>query len=63
MGEEPKNMTTQEAAEALGIHRSRVLHLIREGRLKATKHGRDWWIEEADLDAVRDRKNGRPKKS
>lgn len=43
-------MTTQEAAEALGIHRSRVLHLIRDKRLHAVKRGRDWWIEPDELE-------------
>lgn len=53
-------MTTQEAATALGVHRSRVLRLINDGRLKAEKRGRDWWIEPEALEAVRHRKNGRP---
>jgi excisionase family DNA binding protein len=58
-------MTTAEAAEALGIHRSRVLHLIREGRLPAVKHGRDWWIEPEAIAAfaAQDRKPGRPRKA
>lgn len=43
-------MTTQQAAEALGIHRSRVLHLIREGRLHAERHGRDWWITPEEVE-------------
>lgn len=55
-------MTTQEAAEALGVTRQRVLALIQEGRLKATKHGRDWWISEGAVEAVKERKPGRPKK-
>lgn len=45
-------MTTQEAAEVLGVIRRRVLALIKAGKLKATKRGRDWWIEPADLDAL-----------
>lgn len=43
-------MTTQEAAEALGVHRSRVLHFIRDKRLKAEKRGRDWWIEVKEVE-------------
>lgn len=56
-------MTTQEAAEALGIDRSGVLRLIRHGRLPAEKHGRDWWIKEIDLEAFKaqPRPVGRPR--
>lgn len=43
-------MTTAEAAKALGIHRSRVLHLIKAERLKAERHGRDWWIDPAEVE-------------
>jgi excisionase family DNA binding protein len=52
-------ITTNEAALRLGIDRSRIHQLLRAGRLPATKLGRDWLIEEADLDLVRDRKPGR----
>jgi excisionase family DNA binding protein len=43
-------MTTQEAAEALGIHRSRVLHYIGNGRLRAVKVGRDWWLTAQEVE-------------
>jgi excisionase family DNA binding protein len=43
-------MTTQEAAEALGIDRSRVLRFIRDGRLQAERHGRDWWITPQEVE-------------
>lgn len=61
-------MTTAEAAEALALHRSRVLHLIREGRIQAARHGRDWWIEPDEverfkaLDRKQGWKKGRPRK-
>lgn len=55
-------MTTQEAAVELHISVRRVRVLIDEGRLKASKRGRDWWIEPKDLETVRNRKNGRPRK-
>lgn len=56
--------TTASAAIELGITRRRVLKLIKLGRLKAEKFGRDWRIEEADVQALKDspRKAGRPKK-
>ena len=51
-------LTTADCAAELRVHRSRVLALIRAGRLKATKIGRDWIIEPSDLDAVRVRVPG-----
>jgi excisionase family DNA binding protein len=57
-----KLLTAKQAAEILGVHHSRVRVLIREGRLPAQKVGRDWIIMEPDLELVRVRKPGRPKK-
>ena len=37
--------------------------MIDSGRLKASKVGREWLIDPKDLDAVKDRKVGRPRKS
>ena len=45
-------MTTQEAADALHLSRIRILQLIKDKRLIATKRGRDWWIEQSALDAL-----------
>ncbi len=55
-------MTTGEAAVELGISERRVRALITDGRLKAERIGRDWIITERALDAVRERKPGRPRK-
>jgi excisionase family DNA binding protein len=52
--------TTSTAAAELGVTPGRVRALIAAGRLQATLAGRDWLIEPKALDAVRDRKNGRP---
>jgi excisionase family DNA binding protein len=46
-------MTTSEAAEALGIDRSLVLRFIREKRLQAERHGRDWWIAQEALETFK----------
>ncbi len=56
-------MTAQEAADALGVDRSRLLKLIRENRLKATKHGNAYWIERKEVErfAALPRSVGRPK--
>lgn len=55
--------TTTSAADALGISRRRVCQLIELGRLKAVKHGRDWLIDRASVEALKgqERKAGRPK--
>ena len=45
-------LTTAQAAAILQVHISRVHQLIRTGRLRAVKHGRDWAISEADLAAM-----------
>lgn len=55
-------LTTQEAAERLGVTAIRVRQLIADGRLPAEKFGRDYMIKEEDLRLVEDRKPGRPPK-
>ena len=57
-----KLLTAKQAAQILGVDSSRVRVLIREGRLPAQKVGRDWVILEPDLELVKDRKPGRPRK-
>jgi excisionase family DNA binding protein len=52
--------TTTTAAVELGVTPGRVRAMIAAGRLQATLAGRDWLIERQSLDAVRDRKPGRP---
>ena len=41
---------TKEAASRLGVTESRVVQLIRAGKLRGTKYGRDWLIEIKSLD-------------
>lgn len=57
-------INTAQAAERLNLSRSSVLKLIQSGRLPASKRGgRDYLINEADLELVRvRRKVGRPRK-
>jgi excisionase family DNA binding protein len=55
-------LTTYQVAQELGISVRRVQALIRAGKLKARKAGRDWLIIYDDLAAVRERRSGRPKK-
>jgi len=58
----PDDLTTSEAAAILNITPRRVRALIRADRLPAEKHGRDWAIKPEDLELVKVRKPGRPKK-
>jgi excisionase family DNA binding protein len=55
-------LTTSEVADRLGVHRSRVNVLIKEGRLPAQRFGKVLLVEEKDLKLVENRKPGRPPK-
>ena len=57
-----KIITTSEAAKRLGVTPNRVRALIEAKRLKAFKYGREWLIDPKDLEAVKVRKVGRPRK-
>jgi excisionase family DNA binding protein len=56
-------ISTKQAAERLGISMLRIQQLIRAGRLRAQKIGRDYVIDSADLDQVAERRPGRPPKA
>lgn len=56
-------LTTAQVAERLGVHRTRVNVLIREGRLPAHQFGRAYLVDEKDLALVAERTVGRPPKS
>jgi excisionase family DNA binding protein len=58
-----KIIGTTEAARRLGISDARVRALIMSKRLKAVKVGGAWLIDPKDLDAVKVRKVGRPRKA
>ena len=57
-----KLLTTAQVAERLGVHRTRVNVLIREGRLPAHQYGRAYLVDEKDLALVAERTVGRPPK-
>jgi len=42
--------TTKQAAEKLGIKLHTVAEYIRKGYLKAEKFGRDWMIDDKEVD-------------
>jgi excisionase family DNA binding protein len=57
-------LNTQQAAEKKGVTVRRIRALIDEGKLKAEKVGRDWIIEESELEKIQTYgKSGRPKKN
>jgi excisionase family DNA binding protein len=58
-----KIIDTTEAARRLKVTPTRVRAMINSGRLKATKVGIVWMIDPKDLEAVKERKVGRPRKS
>lgn len=59
-----KLLSVAEAAEKLGVHRTRVNQLIDSGDLPATRIGRSFVVREADLEKVKDRPSpGRPPKA
>jgi excisionase family DNA binding protein len=55
-------LTTREAAEILKISDARIRQLIYSGRLPSQKIGQMNLIKKADLELIKDRKTGRPKK-
>ena len=56
-------MNIEEAAERLNLTRQQTRLLIRQGKLPATKIGRDWIVDSKDLPIAENRpKPGRPKK-
>jgi len=55
-------ITTTQAAALLGLTRMRIQVLIKSGRLPAEKIGKIWLIKESDLELIRVRKPGRPRK-
>ncbi len=58
-----KLLGTKEASERLAVSQQRIQALIKNGQLPAEKVGRDWLIKENDLELVRNRQAGRPKKA
>ncbi len=51
-------ITTHEAAERLGVNQSRIRQLIIAKQLPAKKFGRDWMIEEDDVENFDEHRRG-----
>lgn len=43
-------MTLTEAARVLGLSRNTLQIQAQRGKLRATKHGRDWWVEQTEVE-------------
>ncbi len=59
---ENKLLNSKQAAEKLNKSVRWIQTLIKNGRLKAEKFGRDYQILESDLQSIEERKQGRPTK-
>jgi excisionase family DNA binding protein len=46
-------MTLVEAAERLGVRPDTLRQQIANGKLRATHHGRDWWVEPKEVERYR----------
>lgn len=55
--------TTPEAAALLGVQPNTVTHYIKRGLLKAKKRGRDYWIEQTEVERYQAERRtaGRPR--
>jgi excisionase family DNA binding protein len=59
----PRPISTEEAAAELGISRRRIAAMILNKQIPTRRIGRSLYVYQADLDAVRIRKPGRPRKN
>ena len=57
-------LTIREAADLLGVHRTRIYQWVDEGRLPVERHGeRATLVRRDDLLALQRRPTGRPRKT
>ena len=53
-------MALPEAAALLGVAPATLRQQIANGRLRATKRGRDWWLTRAEVERYQRESLGRP---
>lgn len=56
-------ITTRQAADKLGVHITRIQQFIKAKRLPFQRYGRDYLIDESDLDSLVIYEPGRPSKT
>ncbi len=54
-------MTLSEAAARLGINAATLRQQIANGKFTAVRHGRDWWVEEAEVTRYAAQSRRKPK--
>ena len=55
---ESQQISLADAAEELGVHYMTAYRYVRTGRMYATKRGGKWWVDQRDVDAVREEGTG-----
>jgi excisionase family DNA binding protein len=53
-------VTLKEAAERLAVTPDNLRGAIARGSLRAVKHGRDWWVTEAEIERYQREQLGQP---
>ncbi len=53
-------MTLNDAAVLLGLSSDTLRWQIRNGQMRAVKHGRDWWVSPSEVERYRADNLGRP---
>jgi excisionase family DNA binding protein len=56
-------MTVTEAAAKLGVKPVTVRAAIERGRMRATKHGPNWWVTDSAVETYRSLHLGKPGRS
>ena len=55
-----QQVSLQEAADRLGVHYMTAYRYVRLGRLRASKSGGQWWVDESDVDRLHDSATASP---
>jgi excisionase family DNA binding protein len=53
-------MTLTEAGKRLGLNPETLRIQIGKGKMRAERHGRDWWVTPAEVERYRAESLGRP---
>lgn len=56
-------MTTAQAAEILGLHPASISRLVKQGKLRGERFGRDWMVSKRSVEDYLKRFGNLPKRS